>query len=145
MTIIHNYSLIINRPHREFFKWLFIYKGAEATSIKIIERIKKCFRMKDVLDLSVSWNFQIRWTCISSIIYKTKKLFSSPVFSNKKSKLLYFQVFKVNGSVYISSRIYQFCWQYAIILVWKTWSSALNQLYIRGYLCSLTIDPRPLS
>ena len=37
-------------------------------------------------------------------------------------------VFKVNKSVHIASRTYRFCWQYAIILVWKTWSSLLNQL-----------------
>ena len=30
---------------------------------------------------------------------------------------------KVNMLVYIASRTYQFCWQYAIMLVWKTWSS----------------------
>ena len=28
-----------------------------------------------------------------------------------------------NKSVYIASRTYQSCWQYAIILAWKTWSS----------------------
>ena len=32
-------------------------------------------------------------------------------------------VLKVNKSVYIASRTYRFCWQYAIILEWKTWSS----------------------
>ena len=35
---------------------------------------------------------------------------------------------KVHKSVYIASRTYQFFWQYAIILAWKTWLSALNQL-----------------
>ena len=35
---------------------------------------------------------------------------------------------KVNKSVYIPSRTYQFCWQYTIILVRKTSSSSLNQL-----------------
>ena len=35
---------------------------------------------------------------------------------------------KVNKSVYIASRTYRFCWQYAIILAWKTSSSLLNQL-----------------
>ena len=29
---------------------------------------------------------------------------------------------KMNKSVYVASRTYQFCWQYAIILVWKIWS-----------------------
>ena len=33
---------------------------------------------------------------------------------------------KVNKSVNIASHTYRFCWQYAITLVWKTWSSALN-------------------
>ena len=33
---------------------------------------------------------------------------------------------KVNGSVYTANRTYWFCWQYAIILVWKTWSNALK-------------------
>ena len=35
----------------------------------------------------------------------------------------------VNMSVYIASRTYRFCWQYATILVWKMWSSSLNQLH----------------
>ena len=35
--------------------------------------------------------------------------------------LLCFNI-KVNKSVYTASRTYQFCWQYAIILVWKMWS-----------------------
>ena len=30
---------------------------------------------------------------------------------------------KVNKSVYITSGTYRFCWQYAIIFVWKTWSN----------------------
>ena len=38
------------------------------------------------------------------------------------------QVVKVNKSVYIASHTYWFWWQYAIISVWKTWSSSLNQL-----------------
>ena len=32
----------------------------------------------------------------------------------------------MNESVYIASHTYQLCWQYAILLVWKTWSSVLN-------------------
>ena len=36
--------------------------------------------------------------------------------------------FKVNWSVYIKNRKYQFCSQYAIILGWKTWWSTSNQL-----------------
>ena len=35
---------------------------------------------------------------------------------------------KVNKAVYIAKRTYQFCWQFATILIWKTWSSFLNQL-----------------
>ena len=38
---------------------------------------------------------------------------------------------------YIASRIYQFCWRYARILVWKTWSNALNQLRDYSYGCEL--------
>ena len=33
-------------------------------------------------------------------------------------------LFKVNKSVYSASRTYRFCWQHAIIVVWKTWSNA---------------------
>ena len=29
-------------------------KGTEATYMKIVERMKKCFRMKDILDFNVS-------------------------------------------------------------------------------------------
>ena len=64
----------INKDNKEqlnYFKGL--VKGADATRMKIIERVKKCFRMKDILDLNVLWNFQVMWTCISSIIYKMKK------------------------------------------------------------------------
>ena len=82
-----NSPVYTNFVYSNFFRENSIYylcfEGAEATSMKILERMKKSFRMKDILDLSVSWNFQIIWTCISSIIYKTEKLFSSPVFSNK--------------------------------------------------------------
>ena len=31
-----------------------------------------------------------------------------------------------------ASHLYQFCWQYAIILVWKTLSSALNQVNVKS-------------
>ena len=34
---------------------------------------------------------------------------------------LIFNTLKVNKSVHIASRTYRFCWQYAIILVWKTY------------------------
>ena len=64
----------INKDNKEqlnYFKGL--VKGADATRMKIIERVKKCFRMKDILDFNVPWNFQVMWTCISSIIYKMKK------------------------------------------------------------------------
>ena len=64
----------INKDSKEqlnYFKGL--VKGADATRMKIIERVKKCFRMKDILDFNVPWNFQVMWTCISSIIYKMKK------------------------------------------------------------------------
>ena len=37
----------------------------------------------------------------------------------------------MNKSVYVASRRYQFFRQYAMILVWKTWSSTLNQLIHR--------------
>ena len=64
----------INKDNKEqlnYFKGL--VKGADATRMKIIERVKKCFRMKDIFDFNVPWNFQVMWTCISSIIYKMKK------------------------------------------------------------------------
>ena len=64
----------INKDNKEqlnYFKGL--VKGADATRMKIIERVKKCFRMKDILDFNVPWNFQVMWTCISRIIYKMKK------------------------------------------------------------------------
>ena len=40
---------------------------------------------------------------------------------------------KVNKLVYVASRAYQFGQQYAIILVWKAWSDALNQLNVLKY------------
>ena len=36
---------------------------------------------------------------------------------------------KVNRSVYMTSCTYRFCWQHAIILVWKTWSR------VKGRVC----------
>ena len=36
--------------------------------------------------------------------------------------LLFCLLIKGNKSVYIANRTYRFCWQYAVILVWKTWS-----------------------
>ena len=71
---IKNLRYQINKDNKEqlnYFKGL--VKGADATRMKIIERVKKCFRMKDILDFNVPWNFQVMWTCISSIIYKMKK------------------------------------------------------------------------
>ena len=44
----------INKDNKEqlnYFKGL--VKGADATRMKIIERVKKCFRMKDILDFNV--------------------------------------------------------------------------------------------
>ena len=46
--------------------------------------------------------------------------------------LVWIPALKVNKSVYIASRTYRFCGQYEIILVWKKWLSALNQLNDRG-------------
>ena len=43
---------------------------------------------------------------------------------------LHESVTKVNRSVYTASRTYRFCWQYAIMLAWKAWSS-LNHLNYR--------------
>ena len=40
---------------------------------------------------------------------------------------------KACKSVWIASCTYRFCWKYAIILVWKTWSSSLNQLNVLIY------------
>ena len=40
-----------------------------------------------------------------------------------------FQI-KVNGSEYIENYAYKFCWWCKKISVWKTWSTALNQLNI---------------
>ena len=48
------------------------------------------------------------------------------------------KIFKANGSVYIVSRTYQFCWLYAILLVWKRWSGALNQLNVKDQAYSNT-------
>ena len=47
-------------------------------------------------------------------------------------RLVWIPALKVNKLVYIASRTYRFCWQYEIILVWKRWLSALNQLNGRG-------------
>ena len=48
------------------------------------------------------------------------------------------KIFKANGSVYTVSRTYQFCWLYAILLVWKRWSGALNQLNVKDQVYSNT-------
>ena len=48
--------------------------------------------------------------------------------NHRERWLCFFQYIKVNKSVYIANCTYRFRWQYAIILVWKTWSRALNQL-----------------
>ena len=51
------------------------------------------------------------------------------------------KIFKANESVYIVSRTYQFCWLYAILLVWKRWSGALNQLNVKDQVYSNTQEP----
>ena len=49
------------------------------------------------------------------------------VFKSSHSSMFYKIVFpKVNKSEYIACPIYQFCWQYAIILVWKTWCTNIS-------------------
>ena len=45
------------------------------------------------------------------------------MFLKPLARTMLFRLIKVNKSVYIASRTYRFCWQYAIMLVWKTWSS----------------------
>ena len=50
---------------------------------------------------------------------------------------------KVNMSVYIASCIYRFCWQYALMLVRKTWSSVKSVKLVLGQLPLRKIAPQP--
>ena len=53
---------------------------------------------------------------------------SESMKKERKKNAYWGKILKVNKSVYIASHTYGFCWQYAIILIWKMWSSSLNQL-----------------
>ena len=68
--------------------------------------------------ISLIW---ISLICIKSFL---NKLYTPKVIVKNVPKRNAFV--KVNKSVYLASRTYRFCWQYAIIVVWETWSRALN-------------------
>ena len=44
---------------------------------------KKIFRLKDLLDLEILWNFRSIWTCLGNIIRKIRHQLSSLLFPNK--------------------------------------------------------------
>ena len=44
---------------------------------------KKIFRLKDLLDLEILWNFRSIWTCLGNIIWKIRHQLSSLLFPNK--------------------------------------------------------------
>ena len=62
----------------------------------------------------------------SLCIFFSQFIYFAHLFKQKIILMIYINwnskkgVFKVNKSVYIASRTYRFCWQYAIMLVWKT-------------------------
>ena len=74
-------------------------------------------------------NFRKRWSfiwrCFFSLWVSSVQI--NMVFKSSHSSMFYKIVFpKVNKSEYIACPIYQFCWQYAIILVWKTWCTNIS-------------------
>ena len=40
-----------------FFYKIILIKGAEATCVEIVTEMKKCFRLKDMLNFNIRWNF----------------------------------------------------------------------------------------
>ena len=40
-----------------FFYKIILIKGAEATCVEIVTEMKKCFRLKDMLNFNIPWNF----------------------------------------------------------------------------------------
>ena len=61
-------------------KWL---KGAEATCVKISAEMKICFRLKDMLNFNVLWNFWPIYTCFTSIIWEIINNISSLAIPSK--------------------------------------------------------------
>ena len=45
-----------------------------------VKRMKVCFKIKEIIDFNVSWNFQSTWTWLDNVIRKMKKQFLSYVF-----------------------------------------------------------------
>ena len=71
--------------------------------------------------------FKIKFSKQSKITFLLRYL--SLIFLTSQQLFFFiFNTLKVNKSVHIASRAYRFCWQYAVILVRKTWSSLLNRL-----------------
>ena len=67
---------------------------------------------------NLAWTSSLIASCFSCFTVKLLKDFCVIAVARERSK--------VNKLVYIANRTYRFCWQYAIILAWKTWSSLLN-------------------
>ena len=57
------------------FSWIWLKKKKEFW--------KKIFRLKDLLDLEILWNFRSIWTCLGNIIRKIRHQLSSLLFPNK--------------------------------------------------------------
>ena len=51
--------------------------------LKTVIETKKCFRLDDMLDLKILWNFQTIWSCFGGIIKKIRKPIASLVFPSK--------------------------------------------------------------
>ena len=50
--------------------------------MKYVQYIKICFKMKEIFDFVVPWNFQFIWTCFGNVNRKRRKEFIPPVFRN---------------------------------------------------------------
>ena len=93
---------------------------------------------EQLCELTAKFDLLFQNKCVSSKIwllfyFKLKTLpifFASAMKVRLSKKTRISEIIKVNQSVYIANRTYRFCCQYVIILVRKTWLSALiiNQL-----------------
>lgn len=127
-----NLSVLFNKKNRSSFSkvpphvlkqnWInrfFVMLGfINFTSIRIHDSYYKRILRYYFLDFLFSLDCDLELSTLS-------RNFILELFFSKRIKK---RVFKVNKLVYMASHTYQFCWQRAIILIWKPWLSSLNQL-----------------
>ena len=57
IKLFPNENIVLNKKFN-YRKPDILFKGAEASSVKIATEVKNCFRLKEMSNLNILWNFQ---------------------------------------------------------------------------------------